>query len=93
MREGIQLRWIAEAEAKWFRDFALAQRAASEPYLRIVPAHAGPAWFDRLRAMMPTLVRTGASRRSVLEGGSPISRPRREGPRPCSCGGARRSPT
>jgi len=65
MREGIQPRWIAEAEARRFRDFALVQRAASEPYLGIVPGRAGPAWFGRLRAMMPTLVRTGAGRRSL----------------------------
>jgi class 3 adenylate cyclase len=65
MRETPQFRWIAEAEARWFRDFALVQRAGSEPYRCIVPSRASSAWFDRLRAMMPTLVWAGADRRSV----------------------------
>jgi class 3 adenylate cyclase len=63
MRKGTRLRWIAEAEARWFRDFALVQRAASEPCCCMVPGRAGLAWFDRLRAMMPSLIWTGAGRR------------------------------
>lgn len=38
MRENTQLRWITEAEARCFRDFALMQRAASEPYPTLCPA-------------------------------------------------------
>lgn len=68
MSEGTQRRWIAEAEARRFRDFALVQRAASEPCPCLEPARNGPAWVERLRAMMPVLVRTGAVRRSFPVG-------------------------
>jgi hypothetical protein len=76
MHEGTQLRWITEAEARWFRDFALVQRAASEPYPYIVPGRTGPAWFDRLCVTMSTLVRTGAGRRSLPVDTRFRSRPR-----------------
>jgi class 3 adenylate cyclase len=66
MREGTQLRWIAEAEARWFRDFTRIQRATSEPHRCVVPRRTGRAWFNPLRAMMPTLARAGAAGRSVL---------------------------
>ncbi len=64
MREATQLRWIAEAEAGRFRDIAQVQRAGSEPYLCITPGRYGPAWLERMRARMRSLVQTVAGHRS-----------------------------
>ncbi len=64
MREGTQARWIAEAEAERFRDFALVQRAETEPHLCIIPGRDSPDWFGRLRATTRSLVQTVAAYRS-----------------------------
>lgn len=51
MQKSAQLRWIAEAEAKRVREFALVHRAASEPSVNLVyPAvrSASSAWLRNL---------------------------------------------
>jgi class 3 adenylate cyclase len=54
MRKNVQLRWIAEAEARSVRENARLQRADLEPRINLVfPKGAGPAWFDRLRRLVP----------------------------------------
>ncbi len=65
MPRSVQLRWIAEAEARWVREFALSQRAASEPYVSIVRSRTRPSWFDRLRELAPRLARTVAGRQQL----------------------------
>lgn len=54
MRKKVQLRWIAEAEARSVRENARLQRADSEPRINLVfPTRTGRAWFDRLRRLVP----------------------------------------
>ncbi len=72
MCDSVQLRWIAEAEARWVRDFALRQRGASEPRLCIVFTVNSPGWFDRLLEAIPRLARRVAGR-PPLPGGTPLA--------------------
>jgi class 3 adenylate cyclase len=65
MSGNVQLRWIAEAEARCVQEFALAERAASEPRLNLVQARAGPAWLDRLCELAPGLARQLVRRRRL----------------------------
>jgi class 3 adenylate cyclase len=54
MWRNVQLRWIAEAEARSVRENARLQRAESEPRINLVcTTRTGPAWFDRLRRLVP----------------------------------------
>jgi len=65
MHESVQLRWIAEAEARSVREFARVQRAESEPCGSV--AYTGrtrPTWFDRLRRLVPGAAGTIARARS-----------------------------
>ena len=58
MHKSVQIRWIAEAEARRVREFAQVQRAVSEPYVSIVHTRAGPRWFDSLRELVTRLAFT-----------------------------------
>jgi class 3 adenylate cyclase len=54
MQGSVQLRWIAEAEARSVREFARVQRAESEPRgSAAYTGGTGPTWFDRLRRLVP----------------------------------------
>jgi hypothetical protein len=57
MYQSVQLRWIAEAEARRVGEFAQAQRAAPELRIGVVPTWSGLVWFDRLRKFVPGLAR------------------------------------
>jgi hypothetical protein len=46
MRNGTQLRWMAVAEARQVREFALIQRGTSEPYVSIILGDPCPAWLE-----------------------------------------------
>ena len=54
-----QLRWIADAEAKRVRQFALAHRAASEAHVNLVYPTLGSASFGRLRKLLRRLTSIG----------------------------------
>jgi class 3 adenylate cyclase len=60
MQKSVQLRWIAEAEAKRVRQFALVQRAASEARVNLVYPTLGSASFGRLRKLLRRLTSIGA---------------------------------
>jgi class 3 adenylate cyclase len=58
MRKKVQLRWIAEAEARSVRENARLQRSDSEPCINLVfPTKTGRAWFDRLLRLVPRALR------------------------------------
>lgn len=72
------LRWIAEAEARWVRSFAVLIREASEPHVCIVAAAAPPRLVPmyRVAARLGRLVRSrGGGRRQALP---PVARLTRE---------------
>lgn len=58
MHKSVQIRWIAEAQARRVREFAQVQRAVSEPYVSIVHTRARPGWFDSLRELVTRLAFT-----------------------------------
>jgi class 3 adenylate cyclase len=55
MQKSAQLRWIAEAEAKRVRQFALVHRAASETSVNLVYPTFGSGSFGRLRKLLRRL--------------------------------------
>ena len=55
MRRKVQLRWIAEAEARSVQEFALVENAASEPQVNVVRATISLIWFVRVRELIPRL--------------------------------------
>ena len=59
MQKNAQLRWIADAEAKRVRQFALAHRAASEAHVNLVYPTLGSASFGRLRKLLRRLTSIG----------------------------------
>jgi class 3 adenylate cyclase len=59
MKKSAQLRWIAEAEAKRWRKFALVHRAASEPSVTLVCPTVRSASSDRLRNLFRRLTSIG----------------------------------
>jgi hypothetical protein len=65
MRKNVQLRWIEEAEARSVRENARVQRAASEPRINLACTRGtGPAWFGRLRRLVPRVAWAIANARS-----------------------------
>jgi class 3 adenylate cyclase len=53
MHKSVQLRWIAEAEARSVREFARLQRTESELRGSVACTGTSPVWFDWLRRMVP----------------------------------------
>lgn len=58
MSKDVQLRWIAEAEARSVRELARAQRAASEPPVGLSDILSGPTWSAWVRRQVPRAAST-----------------------------------
>jgi class 3 adenylate cyclase len=73
MHESVQLRWIAEAEARSVREFARVQRVESKPRGGVARSRSstGPAWYDRLRWLVPRVAWTAAAARSFPADATP----------------------
>jgi class 3 adenylate cyclase len=69
MRKNIQLRWIAQAEARSVRAHAALQRTASEPHFGIVHTTGGPAWLESLRGLARVLGRPFVAAARALPAG------------------------
>jgi class 3 adenylate cyclase len=53
-------RWIEEAEARSVREFAVVQRALSEPHVSMVHTRTGRPWYNWLRELTPRLASSSA---------------------------------
>ena len=60
MHNDVQLRWIAEAEARSVLRFAEVQRGASEPPVSVTNTRIAPTWPMRLHRLTQSAVRTVA---------------------------------
>jgi class 3 adenylate cyclase len=73
MSSNVQLRWIAEAEARAVRQAALSEHAESQLFAGMERPAAGPGWLDRLTALALRVRRTAMRRIAPVAIGPPAA--------------------
>lgn len=73
MSSNVQLRWIAEAEARAVRQAALSEHAESQPFAGMERPAAGPGWLDRLIVMALRVGRSAMRRIAPAAIGPPAA--------------------